>query len=50
MIQSTVGVDCNTLDIGGGQITVWDFAGQQEYMVTHQFFLSMEVCHYLSNV
>ncbi len=45
-IQSTIGVDCNTLDLGGGQITVWDFAGQQEYTVTHQFFLSMEVCHY----
>lgn len=28
----------------GGQISVWDFGGQMEYTVTHQFFLSNEVC------
>ncbi len=43
-IESTVGVDCHTLNIADGEVTVWDFAGQQEYTVTHQFFLSTEVC------
>lgn len=26
-----------------GDISLWDFAGQMEYTVTHQFFLSDEV-------
>ena len=42
-IVSTVGVDCETFNIAGGEVTVWDFAGQLEYTVTHQFFLSSEV-------
>ncbi len=42
-IQSTVGADCHILDLAGGEVSVWDFAGQQEYTTTHQFFLSNEV-------
>ncbi len=42
-ILSTVGVDNHTMKLAGGEVTVWDFAGQQEYTVTHQFFLSNEV-------
>ncbi len=44
IITSTIGVDCSTINPAGGEVTVWDFAGQQEYTVTHQFFLSLEVC------
>ncbi len=44
LIESTIGVDCHTLNLSEGEVTVWDFAGQQEYTVTHQFFLSIEVC------
>ncbi len=46
-IQSTVGVDCSALSLADGEVTVWDFAGQQEYTVTHQFFLSLEVIIFL---
>jgi energy-coupling factor transporter ATP-binding protein EcfA2 len=42
-ISSTVGIDCKSLDIAGGEVVVWDFAGQMEYAATHQFFLSVEV-------
>jgi len=31
------------MNIGGGQASVWDFGGQLEYAVTHQFLLSAEV-------
>ncbi len=44
-IESTIGIDCHTLNLAGGEVAVWDFAGQQEYTVTHQFFLSNEVCN-----
>ncbi len=46
-IQSTIGADCHTLELAGGEVTVWDFAGQQEYTATHQFFLSNKVCSYI---
>ena len=42
-IKSTEGIDCETINLGGGQVSVWDFAGQIEYTATHQFFLSVEV-------
>lgn len=42
-IDSTVGIDCTTLNLAKGEVTVWDFAGQLEYTTTHQFFLSLEV-------
>jgi hypothetical protein len=38
-----VGVDCGTLHLAKGEISVWDFAGQLEYTATHAFFLSIEV-------
>jgi hypothetical protein len=38
-----VGVDCGTLHLAKGEISVWDFAGQLEYSATHAFFLSVEV-------
>lgn len=41
--KSTIGIDCNTISLAGGEISVWDFAGQLEYISTHQFFLSIEV-------
>lgn len=44
-IVSTVGIDCKKMKISRGQVTVMDFAGQMEYTVTHQFFLSNEVCN-----
>lgn len=43
-IVSTVGIDCQKMKISRGMVTVMDFAGQMEYSVTHQFFLSKEVC------
>lgn len=42
-IISTVGVDISILQLAQGEISVWDFAGQLQYTVTHQFFLSVEV-------
>ena len=44
-IVSTIGIDYDTMKLAGGDITVWDFAGQLEYTASHQFFLSTEV-HY----
>ena len=32
------------MSLKGGDISVWDFGGQIEYAVTHQFFLSDQVC------
>ena len=47
-IVSTVGIDCKPLNLAGGEVMVWDFAGQLEYAATHQFFLSTEViCFFL---
>eukprot|EP00026_Physarum_polycephalum_P003518 Phypoly_transcript_03531.p1 GENE.Phypoly_transcript_03531~~Phypoly_transcript_03531.p1 ORF type:complete len:802 (+),score=106.01 Phypoly_transcript_03531:131-2407(+) len=44
----TVGVDVSTLKIGyGGEASVWDFGGQLEYAVTHQFLLSIEMVVYV---
>jgi Ras of Complex, Roc, domain of DAPkinase len=42
--KSTIGIDCNTISLSQGEVTIWDFAGQLEYTSTHQFFLSIEVC------
>lgn len=41
--KSTVGIECNQFKFSNGDISLWDFAGQMEYTVTHQFFLSNEV-------
>jgi GTPase SAR1 family protein len=41
--SSTVGIDHTTIQFKSGTVTIWDFAGQIEYTVTHQFFLSSEV-------
>lgn len=46
--SSTVGIECSTLLIGNGSVMIMDFAGQLEYTVTHQYFLSNEV--YLSYI
>jgi GTPase SAR1 family protein len=43
MTQSTIGIDNCSLEMSNGTISVWDFAGQLEYTVTHQYFLSSEV-------
>jgi hypothetical protein len=40
-IASTIGIDCSTIRLAGGDISVWDFGSQLEQ--THQFFLSSEV-------
>ena len=42
-IKSTEGIDCETVMLSGGKVSIWDFAGQIEYTATHQFFLSVEV-------
>ena len=42
-IVSTVGVECGTLHLAKGEVSVWDFAGQMEYTATHSFFLTVEV-------
>lgn len=57
-IDSTIGVELGQIklargnfffsfyaftNICKGELTVWDFAGQLQYTVTHQFFLSIEV-------
>ncbi len=41
---STVGIDFSSFPVEDGVVSIWDFAGQMEYTVTHQFFLSSEVC------
>jgi hypothetical protein len=41
--ERTIGIDQSTLTLKDGEISVWDFGGQLEYAVTHQFFLSDEV-------
>lgn len=40
---STVGIDQTQVQLKDGTISIWDFAGQLEYTVTHQYFLSSEV-------
>ena len=42
---STIGIDHHTLATSQGMITIFDFAGQLEYTVTHQYFLSSEVLY-----
>ena len=42
-IERTIGADLTTMKIGKGEASVWDFGGQLEYTVTHQFLLSFEV-------
>jgi GTPase SAR1 family protein len=42
-VMSTIGIDIERINLGGGDVTIWDFAGQIEYTATHQFFLSTEV-------
>jgi hypothetical protein len=51
-IESTVGIESSTMNFGNGDVTVYDFAGQLEYTVTHQFFMSNEVSKhpYLSSI
>eukprot|EP00026_Physarum_polycephalum_P000711 Phypoly_transcript_00712.p1 GENE.Phypoly_transcript_00712~~Phypoly_transcript_00712.p1 ORF type:complete len:920 (-),score=65.02 Phypoly_transcript_00712:1306-4065(-) len=46
-IPSTIGIDCNLISLAQGEISVWDFGGQLEYICTHQFFLSIEMVAYL---
>lgn len=45
--MSTVGVDLDTFNVAGGEVTLFDFAGQLEYTATHQFFLSSQVCIFM---
>lgn len=42
-IESTVGIDCSIVKMANGKVSVFDFGGQLEYTVTHQFFLSSKV-------
>src|SRR5271163_1404170 len=42
-IKSTVGIECSVLNVEDTPVSVWDFAGQLEYTVTHQYFLSSKV-------
>jgi hypothetical protein len=44
--ERTVGADVSTMKMGKGEVSVWDFGGQLEYSVTHQFLLSVEVSNY----
>jgi GTPase SAR1 family protein len=47
-IKSTIGIDFGTLEINNNSfVKVWDFAGQLEYTVTHQYFLSQKVSNIL---
>lgn len=45
-IASTIGVDCETVQFSGGEVTIHDFGGQLEYSTTHHLFLSTEVDYY----
>lgn len=38
-----MGIDRAVFYFAGGEVTVWDFAGQLEYTATHQLFVSAEV-------
>jgi hypothetical protein len=49
-IVSTIGIECEMINVAGGEIMVWDFAGQEEYTATHQFFLSNEVFYLLDDI
>ncbi|XP_078674898.1 death-associated protein kinase dapk-1-like [Branchiostoma floridae x Branchiostoma belcheri] len=41
--EPTPGVNVGTTNIPGvGQVSVWDFAGQSEYAVTHSMFMDAE--------
>ena len=40
---STVGIEYCSIKLAGGDLRIFDFAGQLEYTVTHQFFLSSQV-------
>ncbi|XP_019626520.1 PREDICTED: death-associated protein kinase 1-like [Branchiostoma belcheri] len=41
--EPTPGVNVRTTNIPGvGQVSVWDFAGQSEYLVTHSMFMDAE--------
>ena len=41
--KPTPGVDIGTFHIPGvGEVSVWDFAGQSEYAVTHNMFMDAE--------
>ena len=42
-IKSTVGIECTDLSVDDTTVQIWDFAGQLEYTVTHQYFLSAKV-------
>jgi hypothetical protein len=44
-VASTIGVDFSGMNLGKGEINMWDFSGQPEYTVHHQHFLSKEVNH-----
>ena len=40
--SSTIGIDYHSIKLDKGEVIIWDFAGQLEYTVTHQYFLSSE--------
>jgi len=42
-MKSTVGIECTDLTVDDTTVQIWDFAGQLEYTVTHQYFLSAKV-------
>jgi GTPase SAR1 family protein len=42
-VVSTVGIECGTLYLAKGEISVWDFAGQTEFTATHSMFLTAEM-------
>jgi hypothetical protein len=47
-IKSTVGIECTDFNTDDTSVKIWDFAGQLEYTVTHQYFLSSKVLFILN--
>ena len=39
---NTFGIDVSQVNLSGSNFSVWDFAGQVESFITHQFFISTE--------
>ena len=39
-VLSTDGIDLKTMERGGIQFQLWDFAGQHLYRYTHQIFIT----------
>jgi len=47
ILKSTIGIEYAVMNMADTPVSVWDFAGQLEYTVTHQYFLSNKMVIYV---